>query len=117
MESIEKVTPTGIVTKSANGVEVLHELDAVICATGFDVSHRPPFPLIGRDGVSLADYWAEEPMSYLSLCASGFPNFFTFSGPNAPVGHGSRKYIYLIHTIRRAECSRFNAAAVLCSDR
>lgn len=28
-------------------------------------------------------------MSYLSLCASGFPNYFTFSGPNAPVGHGS----------------------------
>jgi cation diffusion facilitator CzcD-associated flavoprotein CzcO len=37
----------------------------------------------------LSDYWAQEPKSYLSLCASGFPNFFTFAGPNAPVGHGS----------------------------
>ncbi|KAF2208808.1 hypothetical protein CERZMDRAFT_48524 [Cercospora zeae-maydis SCOH1-5] len=88
-ERIEKITPAGIVVRKPTGEEQVHEMDAIICATGFDVSHRPPFPLIGRNGVSLADYWSVEPMSYLSLCASGFPNFFTFSGPNAPVGHGS----------------------------
>ena len=88
-DPICRIAETGIVTKSSEGSESLCKLDAIICATGFDVSHRPPFPLIGRKGVSLSDYWETEPMSYMSLCASGFPNFFTFTGPNAPVGHGS----------------------------
>ncbi|CAK1354968.1 putative sterigmatocystin biosynthesis monooxygenase stcW [Cercospora beticola] len=88
-DRIARITPAGIVVKTSTDEEQTHEVDAIICATGFDVSHRPPFPLIGRNGVSLADCWSTEPMSYLSLCASGFPNFFTFSGPNAPVGHGS----------------------------
>ena len=85
MDSIESIEESGIRTSDGK----LHELDAIVCATGFDVSHRPPFPLIGRNGLTLAKAWEKEPISYLSLCAAGFPNFFTFSGPNAPVGHGS----------------------------
>lgn len=84
-DPIERITPTGIETKDGTS----HSFDCIIAATGFDVSHRPPFPLIGRNNTFLSDKWADEPMSYLSLCASQFPNFFTFSGPNAPVGHGS----------------------------
>lgn len=84
-DRISRITSTGIETDAGEH----HTLDAIICATGFDVSHRPPFPLIGRNNTSLADEWKDEPMSYLSLCVSNFPNFFTFSGPNAPVGHGS----------------------------
>lgn len=84
-EGIERVTASGIRTQ--NGREF--ELDAIVCATGFDVSHRPPWPLVGRKGCSLAEHWEEEPYSYLSLMASGFPNFFMFGGPNSPVGHGS----------------------------
>ena len=84
-ESIDRVEETGIRTVDGK----LHEFDAIICATGFDVSHRPPWPLIGRHGVSLSEAWKDEPTSYMSLAASGFPNFFVFSGPNAPVGHGS----------------------------
>lgn len=88
-DPIRRIFETGIVTKSPAGSESLHALDAIICATGFDVSHRPPFPVIGRNGVSRSEYWETEPMSYLSLCASGFPNLFTFTGPNAADGHGS----------------------------
>lgn len=84
-EGIERVTASGIRTKSGREVE----LDAIVCATGFDVSHRPPWPLVGRGGRSLAEHWKEEPYSYLSLMASGFPSFFMFGGPNSPVGHGS----------------------------
>lgn len=84
-DSIERITPTGILTKTGQELE----FDSIICATGFDVSHHPPFPLIGRDNISLAEQWKDEPTSYLSLCVNNFPNFFTFSGPNAPVGHGS----------------------------
>lgn len=84
-EGIERVTASGV--RMAGGREV--ELDAIVCATGFDVSHRPPWPVVGRDGVELAEVWEEEPESYLSLMAAGFPNFFMFGGPNSPVGHGS----------------------------
>ncbi|KAM0717495.1 hypothetical protein Q7P37_007347 [Cladosporium fusiforme] len=83
--SIKQVEPTGVRTAD----DILHEFDAIICATGFNVSHRPPWPLIGLNGLSLSDAWKEEPSSYLSLAAAQFPNFFMFSGPNAPVGHGS----------------------------
>lgn len=65
------------------------KLSLVVCATGFDVSHCPYYPVSGRDGVSLADKWADEPESYLSLACPGMPNYFIFTGPNAVVGHGS----------------------------
>ena len=84
-ESIDHIEAGGIRTTDNK----LHEFDAIVCATGFNVSHRPPFPLLGRNGLDLSDAWSEEPTSYLSLCATQFPNFFMFSGPNAPVGHGS----------------------------
>lgn len=83
--SIVSVDETGINTTDGSH----HDFDAVVCATGFDVSHRPPWPLIGREGLSLAEAWEDEPLSYLSLAAHGFPNFFMFAGPNSPVGHGS----------------------------
>jgi cation diffusion facilitator CzcD-associated flavoprotein CzcO len=82
---ISKIEKTGIRTEDST----LHPFDAIICATGFDVSHRPPWPLIGLDNLSLSTAWKTEPASYLSLAAAHFPNFFMFSGPNAPVGHGS----------------------------
>ncbi|KAL4804106.1 hypothetical protein BDV18DRAFT_153494 [Aspergillus unguis] len=65
------------------------ECDVVICATGFDVSHRPKFPLIGINGADLAEKWADEPESYLSVATAGFPNYFIFTGPNSLGGHGS----------------------------
>ena len=64
-------------------------LSAVVCATGFDVSHQPQYPVIGRNGVSLGEKWADEPESYISLACPDMPNYFIFTGPNAVVGHGS----------------------------
>lgn len=65
------------------------ECDVLVCATGFDVSHRPKFPLIGQGGVDLRDKWEEEPDSYLSVATAGFPNYFMLMGPNCLGGHGS----------------------------
>ena len=62
---------------------------AVVCATGFDVSHCPRFPMIGRNGANLADKWTDEPESYMSVAAADMPNYFMMMGPNAVVGHGS----------------------------
>ncbi len=75
-ERIEGIEAKGIRT----GDGTLHEVDAIVCATGFQVDHRPPWPFIGRDGLTLAEAWKDEPTSYLSLCAAHFPNFFMFSG-------------------------------------
>ena len=82
---IQRVEKIGIRTEDGT----LRPFHAIVCATGFDVSHRPPWPLIGLNGLSLSEAWKDEPASYLSLAAAQFPNFFMFSGPNAPVGHGS----------------------------
>ena len=73
---IKQIEENGLRTEDGT----LHELDVIVCATGFNVSHRPPWPLIGRGGLTLAEAWKEEPISYLSLCATQFPNFFMFSG-------------------------------------
>ncbi|KEF55111.1 uncharacterized protein A1O9_08764 [Exophiala aquamarina CBS 119918] len=61
----------------------------VVCATGFDVSFRPQYPTIGRDGVDLKQKWTEEPEGYFSVAADRMPNYFTVLGPNAVAGHGS----------------------------
>ncbi|PLN78359.1 FAD/NAD(P)-binding domain-containing protein [Aspergillus taichungensis] len=65
------------------------ECDVVICATGFDVSHIPHFPIIGKDGRRLADKWNVDPETYLSVSTVGFPNYFIMMGPNCLGGHGS----------------------------
>jgi cation diffusion facilitator CzcD-associated flavoprotein CzcO len=72
-EEIECVTPLGI--KTVDGVE--HAVDVIVCATGFDVSQRPAFPVIGRNNLDLRDFWEKEPINYLSVTAPGFPNYFS----------------------------------------
>ncbi|KAL1411931.1 hypothetical protein Q8F55_002919 [Vanrija albida] len=83
---IERVTANGIVT--ADGVE--HAVDAIVCATGFDVSLKPRFPFVGRNGADLAERWSKGPAeSYMSIMVDNHPNYFTYLGPSAPVAHGS----------------------------
>ncbi|KAI9657476.1 MAG: hypothetical protein M1821_003158 [Bathelium mastoideum] len=80
-----RITPTGVV--GGDGVE--REVDTIVCATGFDVSYRPRFALVGRDGVELAKKWANTPESYLSVCVPQFPNMVQSIGPTFPVENGS----------------------------
>lgn len=82
---ISHIVPEGLVL--ANGETI--NVDVFICATGFDLSFRPRFPVIGRNGVDLREQWAERPTAYLSMTPADMPNYFMFLGPNAPVGHGS----------------------------
>lgn len=65
------------------------EFDVIVCATGFNIAQIPPFPVIGRDNVSLAEKWSFEPEGYMSIMCPDMPNYFIFTGPNATVGHGS----------------------------
>ncbi|CAK7237122.1 hypothetical protein SBRCBS47491_009868 [Sporothrix bragantina] len=104
-DPITKIVPQGLETTSGELIEV----DAIICATGFNVSFCPRFPVIGRQG-NLQDKWTKElPKSYMSVAVPGFPNYFTFLGPNAPIGHGSVFTItehiakYLTRIIRKCQ--------------
>ncbi|KAF3011722.1 hypothetical protein E8E14_010037 [Neopestalotiopsis sp. 37M] len=83
--AVTRVTPRSIV--GSNGDEV--EVDTIICATGFDVSFRPRYPVIGRNGVSLRDKWADVPEGYMSVAVPDMPNYFTVMGPSFPIANGS----------------------------
>ncbi|CAK7222664.1 hypothetical protein SBRCBS47491_004936 [Sporothrix bragantina] len=82
---ITKVTENGILTADGE----FFECDVLVCATGFDVSHRPRFPLIGEGGRDLAEMWKSDPESYVSVAVPHFPNYFIMMGPNCLGGHGS----------------------------
>lgn len=88
-DEIEQVTKDGMRFSTGEQVDV----DVLVCATGFDVSYRPRFPIIGRGGIDLRDKWKSRPTSYLAMAAADMPNYFMFQGPNSPVGHGSAMQI------------------------
>ena len=81
---ITKVTQKGVIS---DGKE--YEVDGLICATGFDTSHVPRFPIIGREGTSLATQWENHACAYLSHSVPKFPNYFFVGGPNSATGGGS----------------------------
>jgi cation diffusion facilitator CzcD-associated flavoprotein CzcO len=91
-ENIGCITPKGF--KNADGIEV--EVDVIICATGFDTSYRPRFPIIGLDGTSIAEKWSKFPTTYPSVAVPLTPNYFSYIGPFGPVGQGS---ILPLHTL------------------
>ncbi|KAJ0413944.1 hypothetical protein BJY00DRAFT_305957 [Aspergillus carlsbadensis] len=80
----EKTQQAGCICDDGKGYPV----DVLICATGFDTSFRPRFPIIGPAGNNLQDDWEREPQSYLGIAAAGMPNYLMFLGPNSPVGNG-----------------------------
>ncbi|KAF9883658.1 hypothetical protein FE257_003092 [Aspergillus nanangensis] len=84
-ESAVELTETGIIDES--GVE--HNVDVVICATGFDTSFTPHFKVLGRNGAEIHDQFGEFPVGYLAIMAENFPNMFMFMGPNGPASHSS----------------------------
>ncbi|KAK2750270.1 hypothetical protein FQN55_002417 [Onygenales sp. PD_40] len=84
-DDIGKITQKGILTKTGEELE----FDAIVCATGFDTSFRPPFPVIGCNAANLAEQWKNMPEAYFGITVPNFPNYFTFVGPNSPISNGS----------------------------
>ena len=59
-------------------------------ATGFRADRfMRPMEVVGQDGRSLEELWAERPVAYLSVSIPGMPNLFMLNGPNGPVGNFS----------------------------
>ncbi len=85
-DTIERIVPDGIVTKDGRQ----HRLDALICATGFQVAEASaPFPIYGLYGQELGKTWKDGAEGYLGVSISGYPNLFTIVGPNSGLGHNS----------------------------
>ncbi|KAF2481574.1 hypothetical protein BDY17DRAFT_254384 [Neohortaea acidophila] len=82
---VEGLTEDGVQTAD----RMTSNVDTIICATGFDLSCAPRFPIVGMDGINLRDEWLRNPAAYLSVTAANMPNYFTFMGPSSPLGHGS----------------------------
>ncbi|KAK5192630.1 hypothetical protein LTR92_007805 [Exophiala xenobiotica] len=85
-DNIDSITETGIRLKDGTH----RELDAIFCATGFDTTFKPRFPLKGKNGVDLAEKWStDDPEAYFSITVPDMPNYFMFIGPNSPISNGS----------------------------
>lgn len=78
---IEEIIPVGV--RTSGGV---HELDALVYATGFDALTGPleALGIRGRGGHALREAWRDGPRTYLGLAVPGFPNLFTITGPGSP---------------------------------
>jgi cation diffusion facilitator CzcD-associated flavoprotein CzcO len=66
-----------------------HEVDIIVCATGFAMAWTPHFELIGLNGENIKDSWAPEPNCYLGMGAPGFPNYFVMNGPRGSLCNGT----------------------------
>jgi cation diffusion facilitator CzcD-associated flavoprotein CzcO len=72
-ESISEIVPSGVRLESGKIIKT----DIFVCATGFDISFVPRFPITGKDDISLAEQWTERPTAYLTMAAANMPNYFS----------------------------------------
>lgn len=84
-EEVKEITATGFV--SADGTH--HNCDIVICATGFDTSFRPQFPIHCNGRNVQDDFLDANNLGYLGINTPEVPNYFVFCGRYGPLGHGS----------------------------
>ncbi|KAJ2893748.1 hypothetical protein MKZ38_008285 [Zalerion maritima] len=59
---ITHITQTGVICGNGKGE---HHVDVLICATGFDTTFKPRFPLVGSSGDALATVWKGTSTLYL----------------------------------------------------
>lgn len=112
--SIQRITPTGIVTSDGRETEV----DALVLATGFDMwdANFPAISVIGRDGKDLGKWWRSTRFqAYQGIAVPGFPNFLSLASPYSYSGlsffttiEGQMKHIdRLLTEVRRRGASTF----------
>jgi len=115
---VERITANGVVVA---GVE--YPLDCLIFATGFEVgtdySRRAGYELIGREGITLTQKWADGMTTLHGMHIHGFPNCFMLSvmqsgfTVNFPymIGEQAKHAAYVIehalsHEVRALEVSQ-----------
>ena len=89
-DGIAEVTPSGIRTMQGSHVD----LDLIVYATGYDATDGVvSYPIIGKDGRKVSDFWHQFPRAYLGTTLPGFPNLFLMTGPNTGIGHTSAIFV------------------------
>lgn len=90
MSGIQEFTETGIQTIDGRHIEV----DLMVYATGFKASEGLiGYPIVGKNGISLQEVWANYPHAYLGATIPHFPNLFMIAGPNTGIGHTSALFM------------------------
>ena len=81
-QGVEEITETGIVVAGQH-----YEVDCIVYASGFEVGtpfeRRNGFDPVGRNGVSLSEYWAAGMRTLHGLNVHGFPNAFLVQASQA----------------------------------
>jgi len=79
---IEAIVPEGI--RTADGV--VHPLDMIIFATGFDAvdGNYKVMDLRGRHGETMKEHWQDGATGFMGTMTAGFPNMFMVLGPHGP---------------------------------
>lgn len=117
-DPIERITETGL--RTADGLD--HNVDVLICATGFklwDKGAVPPFPVFGCGGKELGEFWDEQRyQSYQGVSIPGYPNAFSVTGP---YGFVLGSYLWMIEAtsahLSRAIAESKRRGASLCEIR
>lgn len=65
---IQKATKSGLITM--DGVE--HEMDILVCATGFNTAFKPAFPVVNGEGKSIHEDWGDGVNLYFGVSAPRF---------------------------------------------
>ncbi|KAF2032805.1 FAD/NAD(P)-binding domain-containing protein [Setomelanomma holmii] len=82
---IKRVVPEGIETVDGH----IHKMDALVCATGFQVAFQPAFTVRNGEGRSIKEDWTDGPNLYMGVSAPRFPNYYTIVGPGATWSNGT----------------------------
>lgn len=106
-DPIVEITSSGVRQQSG----ATHELDILICATGFDAGTggMTRIDLRGRGDVLLRDYWADGARTHLGLMSAGFPNMFFLNAVQSPSAFFSPPLLadyqitYALRLIKEAE--------------
>ena len=78
---IVEVTHDGVLTGDER-----HELDVLVCATGYDAltGAALAIDIRGKEGLPLRSKWSAGPRTLLGLMSKGFPNLFFVTGAGSP---------------------------------
>lgn len=89
-QGIQSINEKGILTQDGQQID----LDLIVYSTGYDATDGViSYPVVGRDGKTLAEFWKEFPRAYLGTAIPGFPNLFVVTGPNTGIGHTSAIFV------------------------
>ncbi|KAL9073419.1 MAG: hypothetical protein Q9157_004753 [Trypethelium eluteriae] len=96
-DEIERIEEKSLVTADGK----LHEVDAIVCATGFDTTYKPRFKLVGRQQAPLSELWADtnDIEAYLAVAIPDFPNYFRGRAEGKVIGIWPGSSLHYYETI------------------